>query len=123
MECAVGSKVGFMVRGESKASAQTQILFCTYGVILRRLQVWFHGSVFAFVKCFFLEQEDPNLNAVDFIILDEVHGKYLDENIIGHFVGVRSQKRRRVSQNVASKVILPCHCCSKRSRTAVNQHF
>jgi HrpA-like RNA helicase len=52
MECAVGSKVGFMVRGESKASAQTQILFCTYGVILRRLQVWFHGSVFAFVKCF-----------------------------------------------------------------------
>jgi hypothetical protein len=71
----------------------------------------------------FLEQEDPNLNAVDFIILDEVHGKYLDENIIGHFVGVRSQKRRRVSQNVASKVILPCHCCSKRSRIAVNQHF
>ena len=35
----VGESVGYMVRGDSKACALTKIVFCTYGVLLRRLQV------------------------------------------------------------------------------------
>ena len=35
----IGETVGYMVRGDSKASARTRIVFCTYGVLLRRLQV------------------------------------------------------------------------------------
>ena len=35
----VGESVGYMVRGDSKACARTKIVFCTYGVLLRRLQV------------------------------------------------------------------------------------
>ena len=51
----VGGLVGYMVRGDSKVSDQTRLLFCTYGVILRCLQ------------------EDPLLVSIDYIILDEVH--------------------------------------------------
>jgi hypothetical protein len=43
-----------MVRGDCKASAATKLLFCTYGVLLRRLQC------------------DPNMESVDYVILDEV---------------------------------------------------
>ena len=43
-----------MVRGECKASAATKLLFCTYGVLLRRLQY------------------DADLEGIDFVILDEV---------------------------------------------------
>jgi HrpA-like RNA helicase len=35
----VGGRVGYMIKGETKVSGQTRILFCTYGVLLRRLQV------------------------------------------------------------------------------------
>lgn len=38
MAVPLGSDVGYMVKGDSKASAQTSLLFCTYGVLLRRLQ-------------------------------------------------------------------------------------
>lgn len=54
--CAVGSEVGYMVKGDSRASQSTRLLFCTYGVLLRRLQ------------------DDPSLSAIDVVILDEVHG-------------------------------------------------
>ncbi len=37
--CSVGDRVGYMVKGDSRANAKTRILFCTYGVLLRRLQV------------------------------------------------------------------------------------
>ena len=48
--------VGYMVRGDCKVSANTNMVFCTYGVLLRRLQ------------------EDPTLQAINVIILDEIHG-------------------------------------------------
>lgn len=43
-----------MVRGDCKASAKTRLLFCTYGVLLRRLQ------------------HDIDLSAIDYVIFDEV---------------------------------------------------
>jgi HrpA-like RNA helicase len=36
---AIGDRVGYMVKGDSKVSKFTNIVFCTYGVLLRRLQV------------------------------------------------------------------------------------
>lgn len=54
----VGEKVGYMVKGETRMTTQTKIMFCTYGVLLRRLQ------------------DDPTLLSLDYVILDEIHGKY-----------------------------------------------
>ena len=48
-----------MVRGDCKASSSTRLLFCTYGVLLRRLQC------------------DPSMDSVDFVILDEVRIYYI----------------------------------------------
>jgi HrpA-like RNA helicase len=35
----IGDKVGYMVKGDSRVSGRSKIVFCTYGVLLRRLQV------------------------------------------------------------------------------------
>jgi hypothetical protein len=51
-----GGAVGYMVKGDSRVSAATRIAFVTYGVLLRRLQ------------------DDPALDAIDYVVLDEVHG-------------------------------------------------
>ena len=39
MASPIGTTVGYMVKGDSKANERTKIVFCTYGVLLRRLQV------------------------------------------------------------------------------------
>ena len=52
---ALGKLVGYQIRMESKRSQQTRLLFCTTGVILRRLQ------------------DNPNLTGVTHVIVDEVH--------------------------------------------------
>ena len=54
--------VGYMVRGDSRCSPQAQLAFCTYGVLLRRLQ------------------EDPQLEAVDYVVLDEIHERGVDSD-------------------------------------------
>lgn len=51
-----------MVKGDSQTSARTRIAFCTYGVLLRRLQ------------------DDPTLSAISTIILDEVHERGMDSD-------------------------------------------
>jgi HrpA-like RNA helicase len=51
-----------MVKGDSQISAQTRIAFCTYGVLLRRLQA------------------DPALSAVSTVVLDEVHERGIDSD-------------------------------------------
>ncbi|KAJ1424831.1 P-loop containing nucleoside triphosphate hydrolase protein [Ochromonadaceae sp. CCMP2298] len=56
--CELGGQVGYMVKGDSKCTAATRIAFCTYGVLLRRLQ------------------GDPTLGAIGTVVLDEVHGTY-----------------------------------------------
>jgi ATP-dependent RNA helicase DHX36 len=47
--------VGYSIRLESRRSAQTRLLFCTTGVLLRMLE------------------GDPSLEGVSHIIVDEVH--------------------------------------------------
>lgn len=51
----VGESVGYSIRGESLRSAQTRLLFCTTGVLLRMIQ------------------SDPMLSGVSHIVIDEVH--------------------------------------------------
>lgn len=51
-----------MVKGDSQVSVHTRIAFCTYGVLLRRLQC------------------DPTLSAVSTVVLDEVHERGLDSD-------------------------------------------
>ena len=51
----LGKSVGYQIRLESVTSAQTRLLFCTTGIILRRLE------------------GDPLLGGVTHIIIDEVH--------------------------------------------------
>ena len=62
LACAIGEEVGYMVKGDSKASARTRIVFVTYGVLLRRLK------------------DDPSLAAIDYVILDEVHERGVDSD-------------------------------------------
>ena len=62
MAVPIGDEVGYMVRGDSQASKLTRLVFCTYGVLLRRLQA------------------DPLLDAVDYVVLDEVHERGLDSD-------------------------------------------
>jgi HrpA-like RNA helicase len=51
-----------MVKGDSQISQHTRIAFCTYGVMLRRLQ------------------QDPTLQAVSTVVLDEVHERGIDSD-------------------------------------------
>jgi DEAD/DEAH box helicase len=53
-ERSVGNLVGYQIRLEAKRTAQTRLLFCTTGVVLRRLI------------------EDPNLSSVSHVVVDEV---------------------------------------------------
>jgi HrpA-like RNA helicase len=62
MAVPIGDEVGYMVRGDSKAGARTRLVFCTYGVLLRRLQA------------------DPLLQGVDYVVLDEVHERGLESD-------------------------------------------
>ena len=51
----IGDTVGYSIRLESRQSAKTRMLFCTTGVLLRRLQ------------------QDPNLTGISHVVVDEVH--------------------------------------------------
>jgi HrpA-like RNA helicase len=47
--------VGYQIRFESRADADTRLLFCTVGILLRRLQ------------------GDPTLKGVTHVLIDEIH--------------------------------------------------
>ncbi|XP_069688827.1 putative ATP-dependent RNA helicase DHX57 [Periplaneta americana] len=51
----IGNTIGYQIRLESKMSSSTRLLFCTTGILLRRLE------------------SEPQLNSVSHIIVDEVH--------------------------------------------------
>jgi HrpA-like RNA helicase len=51
----IGNIVGYSIRGESKSSKNTRLLFCTTGVLLRMIQT------------------DTELKAITHVIIDEVH--------------------------------------------------
>ena len=60
----VGGTVGYAVRGERRAGPDTRIEVVTAGLLLRRLQ------------------RDPELSGVDAVILDEVHERSLDGDLL-----------------------------------------
>ncbi|MDF2559154.1 MAG: helicase [Microbacterium sp.] len=69
---AVGSRVGFTVRGERSVGPETQVEFVTAGVLLRRML------------------DDPGLDGVDAVILDEVHERALETDLL---IGLLSEVR------------------------------
>ncbi|KAL0920237.1 hypothetical protein M5K25_009358 [Dendrobium thyrsiflorum] len=60
----LGETVGFQVRLEAKRSAQTRLLFCTTGVLLRRLV------------------QEPDLGGVSHLIVDEIHERGMNEDFL-----------------------------------------
>ena len=57
--------VGYATRGERRASPDTRLLFCTTGVVLRRL-----GS------------GDPDLQGVSHVVVDEAHERGVDTDLL-----------------------------------------
>lgn len=76
---ALGDKVGYSVRGESHSSAETIIEFLTPGILLRRLL------------------HDPGLDGVAAVILDEVHERGLDTDLLLGLLGEVRQLRSDLS--------------------------
>lgn len=60
----VGATVGYAVRGERRSGPDTRIEVVTAGLLLRRLQA------------------DPELSGVDAVVLDEVHERSLDSDLL-----------------------------------------
>eukprot|EP00730_Choanoeca_flexa_P019085 TRINITY_DN9308_c0_g1_i3.p1 TRINITY_DN9308_c0_g1~~TRINITY_DN9308_c0_g1_i3.p1 ORF type:complete len:1030 (+),score=236.99 TRINITY_DN9308_c0_g1_i3:221-3091(+) len=60
----LGASVGYQIRLESKASDATQLLYCTTGILLRRLE------------------SDPLLEDVSHVVVDEVHERSLDSDLL-----------------------------------------
>ncbi|MEV7631815.1 ATP-dependent helicase HrpB [Microbacterium sp. NPDC089318] len=65
----LGGRVGFTVRGERKASSETRVEFVTAGVLLRRML------------------DDPGLDGVDAVIIDEVHERALETDLLIGLLG------------------------------------
>ena len=59
-----GEEVGWSVRFERRYRADSRVVFCTEGVLLRRLQ------------------EDPFLEGVDAVVLDEFHERHLEGDLV-----------------------------------------
>ncbi len=65
----LGSRVGFTVRGERHVSPSTRIEFVTAGVLLRRLL------------------DDPGLDGIGAVIIDEVHERALETDLLIGLLG------------------------------------
>ncbi|XP_018809874.1 DExH-box ATP-dependent RNA helicase DExH1 isoform X2 [Juglans regia] len=60
----LGETVGYQIRLEAKRSAQTRLLFCTTGVLLRQLV------------------QDPELTGVSHLLVDEIHERGMNEDFL-----------------------------------------
>ncbi|WP_164232749.1 ATP-dependent helicase HrpB [Microbacterium hydrocarbonoxydans] len=65
----LGERVGFTVRGERVTGAETQVEFVTAGVLLRRML------------------DDPGLDGVAAVIIDEVHERALETDLLIGLLG------------------------------------
>ncbi|TAQ88632.1 hypothetical protein B7494_g3056 [Chlorociboria aeruginascens] len=79
----VGQEVGYIIRGESKATLNTKITFVTTGVLLRRLQTSGGSS----------EDVVASLADISHVIIDEVHERSLDTDFL--LVLLRDVLRKR----------------------------
>ncbi|RUS29602.1 P-loop containing nucleoside triphosphate hydrolase protein [Jimgerdemannia flammicorona] len=70
-----GSLVGYQIRLESRVDARNALVFCTTGILLRRLET------------------DPNLAGVTHVVVDEVHERTLESDflliVLRKLVGLR----------------------------------
>lgn len=66
----LGKLVGYQIRLEARRSAATRLLFCTTGIILRRLV------------------EDPELRGISHVVVDEVHERQWQIDVL--LVALRS---------------------------------
>jgi HrpA-like RNA helicase len=64
MSDTLGKGVGYQIRMEAKKSTHTRLLFCTTGIVLRRLQ------------------DDPNLEGVTHVLVDEVHERQQQTDVL-----------------------------------------
>ncbi|KAF9611648.1 hypothetical protein IFM89_034119 [Coptis chinensis] len=60
----IGDTVGYQIRSKAKRSAQTRLLFCTTGVVLRQLV------------------QDPDLTGVSHLLVEEIHERGMNENFL-----------------------------------------
>ncbi|XP_031127916.1 DExH-box ATP-dependent RNA helicase DExH1 isoform X1 [Ipomoea triloba] len=60
----LGETVGYQIRLESKRSAETRLLFCTTGVLLRQLV------------------RDPYITGITHLLVDEIHERGMDEDFL-----------------------------------------
>ncbi|MCE4027195.1 ATP-dependent helicase HrpB [Microbacterium sp. Au-Mic1] len=65
----LGTRVGFTVRGEHAMSRDTRVEFVTAGVLLRRML------------------DDPGLDGVDAVVIDEVHERALETDLLIGLLG------------------------------------
>src|SRR5690606_15589238 len=66
---ALGERVGFTVRGERRVGPKVRIEFVTAGVLLRRML------------------DDPGLDGVDAVVIDEVHERALETDLLVGLLG------------------------------------
>ncbi|EXJ86531.1 hypothetical protein A1O3_03482 [Capronia epimyces CBS 606.96] len=69
------SLVGYAIRLEAKTSSSTRITYATTGVLLRMLE------------------ESPDLDELDYLILDEVHERTMDLDLL--FIALKKLQQRR----------------------------
>ena len=60
----LGATVGYSIRLENKSSSATRLLFCTTGILLRRLE------------------EDPTLQGTTHVVVDEVHERSVESDFL-----------------------------------------
>ena len=60
----LGQSVGYQIRLDTKRSKDTKLLFCTTGVLLRKLV------------------REPELEGVSHIIVDEIHERGMNEDFL-----------------------------------------
>lgn len=76
----LGDQVGYIIRGEAKASNRTQLKFVTSGVLLRMLQGKMRGEMSTK-----LGEPDPELldmDGITHIFVDEVHERSIDGDFL-----------------------------------------
>eukprot|EP01043_Picozoa_sp_COSAG02_P009756 COSAG02_NODE_334_length_24367_cov_6.715634_23_plen_196_part_00 len=60
----IGRSVGYSIRGESKRSSASRLMFCTTGILLKMLE------------------EDHDLATVTHLVIDEVHERSCDSDLL-----------------------------------------
>ena len=82
----IGGTVGYTIRLESKCSSNTKLLFCTTGILLKRME------------------EDPDLVGVTHVFVDEVHERSLESDFL--LMVLRDLMFRRFDDPTCPKIVL-----------------